>query len=222
MNLLVSSIPVPKIQLQYIKEDGEKLFRIISETIDPIFEQLLLEKSIRVQVWLEREVKKQSSGRIKRSWVHSKDESNKRPPKLFSDEEYNYGGGDGWGWKNTNVPSYSTTNGIVPTEFEVTLFNIHNGIISIKFPVVDIFSNILKKLQGDRPAKDGDSIDDLAFLARGHATYQLLRARLVINRSGKVIMSEASEPIMLGIRKEKNRTFNSEHLENYIKVGRYI
>ena len=221
MNLLVSSIPIPKIQFQYIKGDGEKLFRIVSESVDPLFEQLLLGKSIRVQVWLEREVRKQSGEIIKRSWVHSVDMSNKKPPRLFTDDEYNYGGGEGWGWKE-DIPSYTTTNGIVPTEFEVTYSSLSNGKIKVVFPVLDIFSNILKTVNSG-PAKDGDSIEKIAIVSRGRATYQLLRARLVINHNGKVIMGDPTDPIMLGIHKNNKVTqFDSSQLNKLIKVGRYI
>ncbi len=221
MKLLMSSIIVPKIQLQYIR-DSNKIFRVISESIDPLFKQLLSDKSIRVQVWLEREVRKLSNSRIKRSWVHSCDMSNKRPTKLFTNGEYNYGGGNGWGWKGNDVPSYTTTNGIVPTEFEVTLSDIQNDLLVIKFPVVDIFSNILKKKKSGTSAKDGDLIEDLAIISRGRATYQIIRAKLVVNYAGKVIMSEPSNSIMLGIHRKKDAVFDSKNLESFIKIGRFI
>lgn len=223
MNVLSPDLILPKIEFEFIKEENKtKVFRVVSEKLDPIFLKLLEEKKIRVQIWLEREVRKKSAKRVKRSWVHSQDFSNLAPLKLFDETQYDYGGGDGWGWKNPlPIPTYSTTNGIVPTEYEITFESIVNNRILIKIPIVNIFSNIIKT-EYNRPPVGGENPKDLYIIGRGKRKYQLLRMKLAINYNGRMVTGTPSNCLMLGIHQDKTLFFDITNIESLIRVGKFI
>lgn len=123
MEILLPELELPELQFQYTYE-AEKYLRIYSGVLEPFLVEQLVQGKIRMQVWLERDQYKAcGKNRKKRSWVHSRDYSGKAPSKLFSADEYDYGGGKGWGWgtiDGAEIPGYTTTNGCVPTEFEIT------------------------------------------------------------------------------------------------------
>ena len=223
MNIITNQLKIPKLDFQYINRNGAKLFRVKSEKLDPIFKNMLLDGKIRVQIWLEREVKKISGDKRKRSWVHSQDFSNKAPLKLFTSDQYDYGGGDGWGWKSpSTIPSYSTTNGIVPTEYEIISNDIfNNGCITKEIPILDIFSNILKRRKAQRCALNNDPLNLVAIVGRGKSNHQSLRVKLVINYNGKPLFSDPSNELVLGIHQE-GTILSTGNLKNYIKVGKFI
>jgi len=223
MNVLSPDLILPKIEFEFIKEENKtKVFRVVSEKLDPIFLKLLEEKKILVQIWLEREVRKKSAKRVKRSWVHSQDFSHLAPLKLFDETQYDYGGGDGWGWKKPlPIPTYSTTNGIVPTEYEITPEKIVNNRILIKIPIVNIFSNIIKT-DHCIPPIGGEAVNTLYLIGKGRKKYQLLRMKLVINYNGKMITGIPSNCLILGIYQNKNYFFNSNNIEDYIRISKFI
>ena len=221
MNSLNSSLILPNLDFQYIKDNDVKYFRVVSDKLDPLFHLLINNKKVRVQIWLERQIKKQSNSKIKRSWVHSQDFSSSAPSKLFSEDVYDYGGGDGWGFK-ANKASYSTNNGYVPTEFEITSEDIINGRIIKMFPVLDVFTNIIKDRETGVAIVNGGQIRNITFISRGRSRYQLLRVKLAVNYYNKALFSIASSPLMLGVHIGEGSTFDATQISDYIKIGNYI
>lgn len=223
MELLLTPIQLPDLQLQYIIRNKKKCFRIISTPVDKLFIDQLSKGTIRAQIWIEREVRKGSGGSIKRSWVHSKDFSNKAPKKLFTASQYNYGGGLGWGWNTKKqLPTYSTTNGFVPTEFEISPDDIRNNMIIKEINLLDIFSNILKLNHNNTFAKTDDEIINISILGRNKSTNQPIRVRLAVNKSKSSVIGNPSNPIILGIHKDKDKlTFDSDNINEYIKISYY-
>jgi len=220
MNVLSPDLILPKIEFEFIKEENKtKVFRVVSEKLDPIFLKLLEEKKIRVQIWLEREVRKKSAKRVKRSWVHSQDFSHLAPLKLFDETQYDYGGGDGWGWKKPlPIPTYSTTNGIVPTEYEITLDDIYENKISKYIPIVDIFSNILKVKGKQTYPKSNCVLKDISIVGGNRRNSQALRFKLVVNYNHKVLMGMPTTPLNLGIHLN-DKVFLENSIESFIRVG---
>lgn len=222
MYLLAPNVTLPEIQLQYmIKASGLKIFRIISQPLDKVLINLLEEGKIRIQVWLERELKKRSDDNIKRSWVHSQDNSTTAPTRLFLDTQYDYGGGSGWGWAtlgNNFISSYSTNNGYVPTEFEVTANSLCNRRINVEIPILNIFSNILK--HEGLAAEDGDDIEFIRILGRHRTQVQPLRVRLMANYQEKVITGPPSNALILGIHRDcEIPIFAKNIISRFIKVA---
>ncbi len=216
---LLTPLPLPSIELQYDYESSKKkYFRIVSNEIDPLFYELLNNQNIRVQLWLEKQVKNRSSKRYKRSWLHPQDFSNKAPLKLFSNNEYNYGGGDGWGYKGEEIPPYSTTNGIVPTEYEITLDDIYENKISKYIPIVDIFSNILKVKGKQTYPKSNCVLKDISIVGGNRRNSQALRFKLVVNYNHKVLMGMPTTPLNLGIHLN-DKVFLENSIESFIRVG---
>lgn len=221
MNLLSPNLTLPKIELQYIKKNNEKYFMIISDEINQLMINMIKNKEIRIQIWLERQVRKRSGNGLKRSWVHSNDFSTSSPKKLFSEDEYNYGAGDGWGWKKS-IPTYSTTNGIVPTEFEISINDIKYNKIFKKISILDIFTNILKYKNEDRWPINEDEINNIAFVSRSNSCSQPIRYRLVMNYNGKMINGLPSIPLVIGIHKNKKAPlFNTETISSIVKISYY-
>lgn len=220
MTVLSPNIILPNLELQYIKLGNDKYFRILSDKVNPLLIDLLNERKIRLQFWLEKQVKKKSGAYYKRSWVHSRDFSSNL---LFANNEYYYGQGDGWGWKKDELPSYCTTdNGLVPTEFEITSSHIINGRIEMRIPVLDIFSCILKINSDNRWPITGDSISSICFSGRSSSPSQPIRFKMAANYNGKALFSLPSIPLVLGIHKNySSPLFNEENISSIIKVSYY-
>lgn len=222
MQILAPEMKLPTLEIQYIKSGTTKFLNVISSPLDPLLIHYLSKGEIRMQIWLERELRKHSGDVYKRSWIHSIDNSNKKPVKLFSDEEYAYGGGSGWGWKTIGqMPTYSTTNGYVPTEFEITMNSIQDNRIVLMIPILDIFTNILKFNAESRFAKNGDVMKKISILSRNRATSQPLRVKLAINKNKTPIFSQPSYPIVLGVHKVKNDVFSAISVSKHIKISFY-
>lgn len=225
MDLVLPELEMPELHFQYVKRDQKKYLRILSDKVDKLLIDQLSAGKIRMQIWLEREVKKGCGNGVKRSWVHSRDNSNMAPAKLFSELEYYYGGGNGWGWATIlppgEFPNYSTTNGYVPTEFEVTAADFINFKICKEIPILDIFSNILKHRSESTYAITGTRTALLAILGRNKTTSQPLRVRLVINKDGKPVIGLPSSPLMLGIHDLHTLNFNASEINDFIKVSYY-
>lgn len=222
MELISPELLMPTLELQSILEKGEKKFRVVSSKLDPLFISLLKKGKIRAQIWLERELKKGSGGRIKRSWVHSID-STSFGPLLFENHEYQYGGGLGWGWMTRDLlPPYSTTNGFVPTEFEITPIDIVEKRIIIKISIIDIFSNILKEMRASTYPTEESSMTEIAFLGRGKSFNQPLRVRLMVNLDHEVHESLPSNPMILGLHRSiEFSNFEADRMKDYIKISYY-
>lgn len=197
---------IPGIEIQFEKFANErKCLRFVSDILDIRFIQAISTGKIRAQVWLEKNIKKGSgSNKKKHSWVHSVDNTPNRPKKLFTDYEYDYGCGSGWGIRTfDSAPDYSKTNGYVPTEFEITPKNIHEKRIFVYIDLEDIFANMLCiKIDDEnknRCVPNSEPADNIRFIGKKkHARYPI-RARIMVNFQGQVLTGESKNLIYLGI-----------------------
>ncbi len=230
---------MPGMSISFIRNEyGNKFLIFKSERITHELEDKLRYGSIRMQIWLEKKVRKANGKNRVKKWVHPADKSSTAPVR-FSEEEILFR--QGWGVRTYSpdsgfCPSYSTTNGYVPTEWEVTIDDVKRGCIERKIPFDDIISNIITYnealvfdesyniIDGPFEIPSGTELSQIRLIGNRTSSKIEIRVKLVIKENNLLTSGTSLNSALVGLRKEGNlpdfdRIFDAE---NVMKIAAIV